>query len=308
MIRSATCTFRKLGRLMAAPPPLGWAASHASVPLVSPNDDGTFRLYFSSRDDQGRSHVGTALLDIERRQVSAFEQEPLLSPGALGSFDDNGTMASCLVEHDGLEHLYYIGWSLGVTVPFYTYIGCAMREAGGDGPFSRVSEAPILGRGPLDPFFTTAPWVLVEDGVWRMWYASGTGWGDARGAPRHRYHICYAESADGMTWRSDGQVSIDYADDQEFALTRPCVVRDGDRYRMWYSHRGDSYRIGYAESADGLEWTRRDDQAGIDVSEDGWDSEMIEYPCVFDAGGRRYLAYNGNGYGLSGIGLAVSDR
>jgi hypothetical protein len=81
-------------------------------------------------------------------------------------------------------------------------------------------------------------------------------------------------------------------------------VRDADRYRMWFSHRGRSYRIGYAESGDGIVWQRRDEEAGIDVSPDGWDSEMIEYPCVVDAGSRRLMLYNGNGYGRTGIGLA----
>jgi hypothetical protein len=76
---------------------------------------------------------------------------------------------------------------------------------------------------------------------------------------------------------------------------------------MWYACRGETYRIGYAESADGLSWKRHDAQAGIDVSEEGWDSEMIAYPWVFDHGGRRYMLYNGNGYGETGIGLAVLD-
>ena len=76
---------------------------------------------------------------------------------------------------------------------------------------------------------------------------------------------------------------------------------------MWYSCRGSAYRIGYAESNDGLEWERKDEEAGIDVSQDGWDSEMIEYPCVFQHGGSWYMLYNGNGYGASGIGLAVLD-
>ena len=73
---------------------------------------------------------------------------------------------------------------------------------------------------------------------------------------------------------------------------------------MWYSYRGDAYRMGYAESEDGLEWERKDAEAGIDVSEEGWDSEMIEYPCVFEHRGSWYMLYNGNGYGSSGIGLA----
>jgi hypothetical protein len=76
---------------------------------------------------------------------------------------------------------------------------------------------------------------------------------------------------------------------------------------MWYSHRGRSYRIGYAESNDGLEWTRMDADSGIDVSAEGWDSEMVAYPWVGDIGGRRRMLYNGNGYGRTGIGQAVAE-
>ena len=74
---------------------------------------------------------------------------------------------------------------------------------------------------------------------------------------------------------------------------------------MWYSVRGSRYVIGYAESADGLRWTRRDDAHGLLPSPDGWDSEMVEYPYVFDHAGTRYMLYNGNGYGRTGVGLAV---
>jgi predicted GH43/DUF377 family glycosyl hydrolase len=83
---------------------------------------------------------------------------------------------------------------------------------------------------------------------------------------------------------------------------------------MWYSYRGikdyrtdkkHAYRIGYAESSDGIKWTRKDDIVGIDVSEDGWDSQMIAYPYVYEHEGRKYMIYNGNGFGKSGFGYAV---
>jgi hypothetical protein len=92
------------------------------------------------------------------------------------------------------------------------------------------------------------------------------------------------------------------------------VLKEDGVYKMWYATRQgqdyredktQSYRIGYAESADGIGWRRLDEQAGIDVSENGWDSEMVEYPCVIAPNGRKYLFYNGNGFGRSGIGYAV---
>ena len=76
---------------------------------------------------------------------------------------------------------------------------------------------------------------------------------------------------------------------------------------MWYCSRGAAYRIGYAESADGVKWERLDAQAGITVSESGWDSEMTAYPWVFSHKSTNYMLYNGNGYGRTGIGLAESD-
>jgi hypothetical protein len=76
---------------------------------------------------------------------------------------------------------------------------------------------------------------------------------------------------------------------------------------MWFCARGQAYRIGYAESDDGVAWTRMDEAAGIDVSESGWDSDMIEYPFVFDHKGDRYLLYAGNGFGRTGFGLAILD-
>ncbi len=77
---------------------------------------------------------------------------------------------------------------------------------------------------------------------------------------------------------------------------------------MWFSYRsgsGEKYRIGYATSLDGRIWRLALEEVGIDVSSEGWDSEMIEYPFVFDHCGRRYMLYNGNGYGKTGFGLAV---
>jgi len=267
------------------------------------------RVYFSARDDQGRSLIGAGALDLDRPPGGLRpDPAPLLGPGCPGTFDESGVTTSCLVEHDGTRFLYYTGWTRGVTVPFYFYAGLAASGDGGRS-FERVSRAPILERSEVDPFLTASPWVLVEDGGWRMWYVSCVGWEPTPNGPRHRYHIKYAESADGIRWAREGRVCVDFASAEEYAFARPCVIKESAGvYRMWYAVRGKRYRIGVAESADGLTWTRHDDAAGIDVSASGWDSEMIEYPVVFDAAGRRYMLYNGNGYGRTGMGLAVLDQ
>ena len=266
------------------------------------------RLYFSSRDEKGRSQIGRVdlALDVPARTL-AIEVEPIVAFGPLGSFDDSGVTTSCLVEHEGRQFLYYSGWTLGRTVPFYFYVGCAVSLDGGK-TFQKVSPSPILDRNEVDPYLTASPWVLFEGGVWRMWYVSGMGWSLEKGEPRHRYHIKYAESHDGLRWQRTGRVCLDFRDEAEYAIARPCVLKDGELYRMWYPYRGEFYRIGYAESRDGLSWTRRDDQSGIEPSAEGWDSEMIEYPVIFDMDGQRHMLFNGNAYGKTGVGWAVLQQ
>ena len=116
--------------------------------------------------------------------------------------------------------------------------------------------------------------------------------------------IKYAESEDGITWiPRDGSV-IEGANDKEYAFTIPSILHDSHQYHMWYAFRGDAYRIGYACSDDGITWARDDEQCGLKPTGEGWESESVAYPFVFEHGGHRYMLYNGNDYGRTGFGLA----
>lgn len=296
--------WRRLG-LILPPGRIGdWSVSHAMVPFVR-RDGERLELLFSARDAVGRSHTGRADLELDRDGARAVPHATaLLGPGALGAFDDSGAMGAHLVEGpDGL-HLYYIGWQLSVTVPFRTFIGCAVSTDGGRS-YERVSRGPVIGPSGADPFLATSPWVMREDGRWRMWYASGQRWDSTEAGPKHYYRIVHAESADGLRWEPTGDVCIDFADADEYAIARPSVVRDSDGvYRMWFSCRGNAYRIAYAESHDGLTWHRDERGAGLVAAGEDWESRSVEYGCVFDHDEKRWMLYNGNGYGESGIGLA----
>jgi len=297
----------KRGLIFAPRPGAEWLRTHAALPVADPTG-GLYRIYFSGRDGRGRAQIGYFEVDINAPgKVLRVSEKPVIGLGPLGAFDDSGVTTSWIVDHRGRKYHYYSGWSVGVTVPFYFYVGLAVSEDGGE-TFRRVTPAPILERNDVDPYLTASPCVLVEGGRWRMWYVSCTGWEMKDGQPRHRYHIKYAESSDGIRWNREGVVCIDYQSAEEYAIARPCVVKEEGIYKMWYSHRGETYRIGYAESEDGLAWQRKDEEAGPDVSDAGWDSEMVEYPFVFDHEGERYMLYNGNGYGKTGVGLAVLDR
>ncbi|MDH4909462.1 hypothetical protein ACWA5G_03760 [Xanthomonas axonopodis pv. ricini] len=300
--------WKKLGLVFEANGQRPWLVSHAAVPIAERIGADIYRIYFSSRDQHNRSVTSWIVIDIRRPQdVLEIALEPVLLPGQLGEFDDSGAMATWLAEQGERRYLYYIGWNLGVTVPFRNAIGLAMSPADKN-LFTRYRPGPIVDRSPDEPHFCASCCVIPGPDLWRMWYLSCTGWELRNGKPVHRYHIKYAESLDGIHWNRDGTVAIDFVDAQEYAISRPSVIQDPDRWRMWYSCRGQAYRIGYAESVDGVRWQRLDARAGISPSEAGWDSEMIEYPFVFDHDGQRYMLYNGNDYGRSGFGLAMLER
>ena len=295
--------WQRLGALALDTSAAPWAATHAALPVVEPLEPGVWRVYLSLRDREGRARVGATRLTLEPAPALApLDPDPVLDLGPLGAFDDSGVTSSCVVHDGGRRLLYYTGWSRGVTVPFYLACGIAVSERGE--PFRRLSPAPLLDRSAEDPFLTASPFVLRESDGWRMWYVSATAWEETPDGPRHYYNIRGARSGDGMVWRRSGTPVIDYAAPAEYAFARPCVIRDADAYRMWYAVRGDRYRIGYAESADGETWTRRDREGGLDASGSGWDGEMVEYPFVFDWRGVRFMLYNGNDYGRTGVGLA----
>lgn len=295
--------WRRLGRIFEPKIVEPWAASHAAVPTVRALGAGRFRVFYSSRDAARRSHIGWFEFDVARpNEILAESREAVLGPGAAGCHDDSGTMCCCVAEADGEIRHYYIGWNLGATVPFRVSIGMAVEQV--DGSLQRFSQGPLMDRSIHDPCFVTGPNVLRLDGMWNMWYTSGLAWRDGR----HYYHVKHARSRDGIAWERAGTVAIDFRDGGEYAIARPFVVADRDRLRMWYCSRGPAYRIGYAESDDGLRWTRKDSEMEWTGPAGDWEAEMQCYPCVFDHAGQRYMLYNGDGYGRTGIGLAVLEQ
>ena len=279
-------------------------ADQKLAPIAEHIQDDRFRIYFSCRDEENRSAISWIEIDLkEPTRVLAESIDPVLLPGEDGFFDDNGCSIGCILPVGGKRYLYYMGWHLTVRVPWQNTLGLAISDGPGQ-PFRRWSRFPMMPLDESDPYTISYPWVINEGGLFRMWYGSNIEWGRQKGDMRHL--IKYAESRDGIVWRR-GDIAIDFGFPGEYAMCKPCVIKDGSTYKMWFCSRGDTYRIRYAESDDGIKWRRIDDKASIDVSSDGWDSEMIEYPCVFDHAGKRYLLYSGNGYGRAGFGIAVAE-
>lgn len=289
-----------------------WNKSHAQVPVVDILSD-SLRIYYATRDADGKSNISFIEVDKVNPQKIIYEnKQPLFSFGNLGTFDDSGIMPSSIINVGKKKYLYYIGWTTRQTVPYQNAIGLAVSEDGGI-TFSKISEGPIISVNIIEPYFSGTSYVMFHSGVYKMWYLSCIKWEVFEGKPEPIYNIKYAESIDGICWNQTGKVAIQLNED-EGGLVSASVIKIDGIFKMWFGKRKKSdyrtntentYRIGYAESIDGINWVRKDDCAGIDIATDGWDSEMISYPYVFKNDNELVMFYNGNGFGKSGFGYAV---
>lgn len=282
--------------------------THAANPLPVHLCGDVYRIYYSGRDERNRSSVGAVDIDIVRREVVQDHAQPFFVHGPEGSFYADGvSIGNCYVTQ-GRRYMLFMGWQSPSGEHWRGDIGrLTVHE---DLSLSLDTQGPYISSDENDPLSLSYPWVHHHaGGAYSMWYGSTITWDAGNGEMLHV--INYATSADGQRWKREG-LAVPYELGYAQAFSRPTVALDAHGgYQMWFSYRsggGEKYRIGYATSPDGRAWRLALADAGIDVAEEGWDSEMIEYPYVFDHGGRRYMLYNGNGYGKTGFGLAVKAR
>ena len=300
--------WQKLGLIWQPKADKWWNYKYGQLPVpLFIEDQNIVRVFFGSADKEIFCRICYVDLNAnDLTQIIGESKEPILDIGALGTFDDSGVVPSCLIKKDGKLYLYTVGYQRCGRVPYMLFAGLIESEDNGLN-FKRTSVAPILPRNNFRPTSQGAPSVLFHNGVYKMWHWFSTKWITVEGKLFLDYKIGYAESTDAINWTLQDITCI--APDEtkgEFSVARPCVIFENGIFKMWYSIRiiEKMYRIGYAESNDGFVWTRKDEEIGIDVSTEGWDSEMICYPSIIDIKGERYMFYNGNSNGATGFGIA----
>lgn len=285
-----------------------WQQHSAMLPTPLLLDSSILRIYlgFCDKDNVGR--IG--YIDVNPKnpkQILKISKEPVLDIGEKGCFDDNGVVPISILKKDRDIYLYYIGFQLGVKVPYFMFCGLAISKDNGNS-FTRFSKSPILDRVNDEVYARCGVNVIKDDNAFRMWYVASykQGWTMAQGKLKPFYIMKTADSKDGIHWSEPVQC-LEYKNDDEHGFGRPYVWKEKGRYKMYYSIRTYSrgYYIGYAESDNGINWDRQDERAGIGLSKEGWDSENLSYPYIIDvAGGGQIMLYNGNGCGKSGFGYA----
>ncbi|WP_294303746.1 hypothetical protein [uncultured Chryseobacterium sp.] len=290
-----------------------WMVSHACVPTALLLDENTIRIYYAPRNAEGKS-IPT-YIDVAAEnpgKILYIHDQPILELGELGTFDDGGIMPCSVVRlSETCIYMYYVGWNASVMVPYRNAIGLAISHDNGK-TFQKAFRGSIVERNRDEPFFTASPCVIKQNDQWIMWYASSTGFVINDGKTEPLYEIKYAYSDDGINWKRPNITCIPPAEKYQ-CTARPTVIVEDGKYKMWFTYRGsfdyrdgaDSYKIGYAESFDAINWIRDDQASGIGYSESGWDSTMQTYPSVVEVNNQKILFYNGNGFGKTGIGYAI---
>ena len=296
-----------------------WMREFAQSPSVL-IEDNYVRVYFCTRpapspEGQYVSYIG--FIDLDRRDLLSIlriSQQPVLSLGKFGTFDEFGTFPVSVIRAGDEVRAYYAGWTRCESVPYNAAIGVAVSNDGGES-FHRLGDGPVLSFSPDEPFLIGSPRVRMFDGHWQLWYVAGKEWLAIDGRPEPIYKIRMATSDNGIDWIKSGQdLVVDKLGAYECQAC-PDVTFHNNRYHMFFCYRDyrnykgreGGYRIGYAISSDMMQWQRKDDRVDVELSATGWDSEMINYPHLFRLDGRTYMLYQGNAMGRDGIGLAVLE-
>jgi len=293
-----------------------WLREFAQAPSIL-EFDRFIRVYFSCRpppDANGQYVSYSAYADLARSdmfEIVKVSDHPILALGGLGEFDEYGTYPVSVVRRDGEIWAYYGGWTRCESVPFNVAIGLA-KSCDDGRTFTKIGRGPVLSYSPDEPFVISGPKIRKFDGRWYLFYIAGRKWKVADGRAEPVYKIRLAVSDDGLQWSKIGRDLLESRLEEDEAQASPDVFFANGRYHMFFCYRHSTgfrgkergYRIGYASSSDLLNWTRDDTKAGIDVSQSGWDSEMMSYPHIFALDGHTYMAYLGNEVGRYGFGLA----
>ena len=269
------------------------------VGIVRSADRKRYHMYYADQ----KNGIGFATASVEEPTVwREHPASPVIRPKGEPHWEGNRLNQPRMAKvTDTHWRMYYTGWGQDLW-----RLGLAESFDGGV-TWRRYSDDPILplgGPGSPDSAAVCVPMVLRHGGQWHMWYTGSAN-------RQQGIHIFHATSPDGLRWEKyAGNPVLRTIQDSTWetsVISRPCVRIENGIFKMWYSMRGKAYRIGYAESADGIHWERSPVNPVLDVSSGGWDSDMVEYPEMDVVDGVYRMWYCGNGFGTVGYAEGIPE-
>jgi predicted GH43/DUF377 family glycosyl hydrolase len=223
-----------------------------------------------------------------------YEHNPVIPSPEADEWPGLMRWVESVVLVDGTYHMFFTGTRVYFWVDHE--IGHATSTDGITwtmDPNNPVMVPETEGDWDVSLFFGLA---VIHDGIqFKMWYGGidPGGWGA----------IGLANSEDGSSWtRHSGNPVFEHGAIGSFdaGLIFPgTVLRRGGRYQMWYSGSTEPSvyepsTIGYAESPDGVSWTRHPGPVVDRGSETAWDRSQVYSPGVLFDGWLYHMWYTGN--------------
>lgn len=279
--------------------------THASNPVPVLLSGDIFRIFYSARDSMNRSSVGALDFNLVEKKIVNIHKKPIVIHGDQTSFFSAGISLGNYYEFNNKKAISFMGWRTMDDGTWRGEIGSFSLTQ--DLFLDEISTQPMIKIDKeIDTISLSYPWILeTAPDQLVAWYGSTIGRDKSNNEMIHVINQAY--SSDASSWKKIG-LALPYEKQKQQMFSRPCVfLNKSGVYEMWFSVRpggGETYRIRHAESDDAKSWIHAKTPAKLDVSNAGWDSEMIEYPYVFSHKTNKYMLYNGNDFGKTGFGLA----
>jgi predicted GH43/DUF377 family glycosyl hydrolase len=229
---------------------------------------------------------------------------PVITYGTFGNWDNYRRLGAVIRVNDTLK-MWFVATK---DMPFEMQLGYAWST---DGISWHIHPEPVLSNGQdgaWDDFRIFEPSVVYTGGEYHMWYS---GYDDEDYTPK----IGYASSVDGIYWVKDvennpvleGGIEGSYIEEW---VCFPNVLRIDGMFKMWFSGHDvfEHYRIGYAESENGIEWDYITEEPVLTIgANETWDDIMVCHPSVMIDNNQYKMWYSGNDGSRYKIGLALGD-
>jgi len=287
----------------------------SSDPYVM-RDGDIYKMWYGTNRNGSWTQIGYA---ISSDGINwARHIEPVLPLGSYGSWDDEDVETPTVVKYNGMYHMWYCArgepegspWS-----PEATYrIGHATSPDGINWNKDPYNPVILLGDQNINEWdwaVTAEPAVIVEDGIFKMWYVGGNIINN-----KFYLHIGYAISSDGSQWSKYSENPV-LSSMKYNGITTPSILHTGNGYELWYSIFNERKGIPagpfrYAFSSDGINWTMYPGNVLKKGPLGAWDSTGVFGPTVLLENNEYNMWYSGFRINLDfsvnfGIGYATND-
>lgn len=253
------------------------------------------KIYFTHRNKDNKSEISECIFDVKSKKIINNSFKKILSVGAKGALDENGVSYPFIIKNKKINYFFYVGWSKKKGVPFNNRLAVVKLKNKNSNRRLFIKNLSKTGSGSNFIY-------KIKKNNFLMFYTHFLKWIKEKKKIKHYYTIRVAHSHDLINWKSYKKNLINF-NKNEFAISKPSIIKHKKKFHMWFCFRGKKYKIGYAYSKDGINWIRDDKSFNFSNKYYKWEAKEMCYPSVIKIKNQLFMVYCGKQYGKGGLGL-----